>query len=74
MPKIKLNRRRLFRFIAAVRDNIGKNTPLAADHFGNLTVKDSIRYAKAFEPYNLAWAGPWPHYDDEGKWCNCVTR
>lgn len=16
---------------------------------------------------------PWPHYDEEGKWCNCVT-
>ena len=43
-------------FVAAVRDAIGKNTPLAADHFGNLTVKDSIRYAKALEPYNLAWA------------------
>ena len=46
----------LCEFIAAVRDAIGKNTPLAADHFGNLTVKDAIRYAKAFEPYNLAWA------------------
>jgi hypothetical protein len=17
--------------------------------------------------------GPWPHFDEEGKWCNCVT-
>ena len=28
----------------------------AADHFGQLTVNDSIRYARAFEPYQLAWA------------------
>jgi L-alanine-DL-glutamate epimerase-like enolase superfamily enzyme len=46
----------LCEYVAAVRDAIGNNTPLAADHFGNLTVKDSIRYAKALEPYNLAWA------------------
>ena len=42
-------------FIQAVRDAIGAE-PLAADHFGPLTLKDSIRYARAFEKYNLAWA------------------
>ena len=46
----------LCEYIAAARDAIGKETPLAADHFGNLTVKDAIRYGRAFEPYNLAWA------------------
>ena len=43
-------------FIQAVRDAIGLNAPLGADHFGMLTLKDSIRYARAFEKYNLAWA------------------
>jgi len=43
-------------YIAAVKDAIGWEAPLAADHFGNLSVSDAIRYAKAFEPYNLAWA------------------
>jgi L-alanine-DL-glutamate epimerase-like enolase superfamily enzyme len=43
-------------FIQAVRDAIGWEVPLAADHFGPLTVNDSIRYARAFEKYNLAWA------------------
>jgi L-alanine-DL-glutamate epimerase-like enolase superfamily enzyme len=43
-------------YIQAVRDAIGWEAPLAADHFGPLTVKDSIRYARAFEKYNLAWA------------------
>jgi L-alanine-DL-glutamate epimerase-like enolase superfamily enzyme len=46
----------LCEYIAAARDSIGQETALAADHFGTLTVKDAIRYAKAFEPYNLAWA------------------
>ncbi len=45
----------LCEFIAAIRDIIG-DAPLAADHFGRLTVDDAIRYAKAFEPYKLAWA------------------
>ena len=43
-------------YIQAVRDAIGWEAPLAADHFGALTVKDSIRYARAFEKYDLAWA------------------
>lgn len=43
-------------YIAAVRDSIGYEDPLATDHFGALTLNDSIRYARAFEPYDLAWA------------------
>lgn len=46
----------LCEYIAAIRNVIGQGTPLGADHFGSLNVNDSIRYAKAFEPYQLAWA------------------
>ncbi|MCP5117397.1 MAG: mandelate racemase/muconate lactonizing enzyme family protein, partial [bacterium] len=46
----------LSEYIAAVRDSIGYHEPLAADHFGPLDVNDAIRYARAFEPYQLAWA------------------
>lgn len=46
----------LCEYIAAVKDAIGWEAPLAADHFGALSVTDAVRYAKAFEPYNLAWA------------------
>jgi L-alanine-DL-glutamate epimerase-like enolase superfamily enzyme len=46
----------LVEYIAAVREAIGWDAPLGADHFGRLSVNDSIRYAKAFEPYQLAWA------------------
>jgi L-alanine-DL-glutamate epimerase-like enolase superfamily enzyme len=42
--------------IGAVREVCGWQIPIAADHFGPLTVNDAIRYARAFEPYNLAWA------------------
>ncbi len=42
-------------YIQAVRDGIGADAPLATDHFGALTLKDSIRYARSFEKYDLAW-------------------
>jgi L-alanine-DL-glutamate epimerase-like enolase superfamily enzyme len=42
--------------IQAVRDTIGWDQPLAADHFGPLDVKDAIRHARFFEQYELAWA------------------
>ena len=46
----------LCEILAAGRDAIGWETPLACDHFGPLNVNDAIRYARAFEPYHLAWA------------------
>lgn len=46
----------LCEYIQAVRDGIGWEAPLATDHFGALSVNDSIRYARAFEKYDLAWA------------------
>jgi len=46
----------LCEILAAARDVLGWETPLAADHFGPLNVDDAIRYSKAFEPYDLAWA------------------
>jgi hypothetical protein len=55
----------LCEYIAAVRDAIGWDAPLGADHFGRLSVNDSIRYARAFEPYQLAWAEdfiPWKNW------------
>ena len=54
----------LCEYIEAVRDAIGWDAPLAADHFGNLSVNDSIRYARAFEPYQLAWAEDFISYEN----------
>lgn len=41
--------------IGQVREIIGSEAPLAADHFGALDIKESIRLARAFELYRLAW-------------------
>lgn len=46
----------LCEYIQVVRDAIGWEAPLATDHFGPLDLNDSIRYARAFERYDLAWA------------------
>ncbi len=51
-------------YLAAVRDAIGWDAPLAADHFGELSLNDCIRYARAFEPYQLAWAEDLLDYHD----------
>jgi L-alanine-DL-glutamate epimerase-like enolase superfamily enzyme len=54
----------LCEIVAGVRDAIGWDAPLAADHFGNLSVKDCIRYARALERYQLAWAEDMVPYTD----------
>jgi L-alanine-DL-glutamate epimerase-like enolase superfamily enzyme len=66
----------LCEYIAAVRDAIGWDQPLSADHFGRLTVNDSIRYARAFEPYQLAWAEdliPWRDWRGYRKISDATT-
>src|SRR5580700_5525428 len=42
-------------YVAAVRDAVGMEIPLAMDHLGHLGVKSIIRLGKAYEKYNLSW-------------------
>lgn len=59
---------RFVEIVAAVREAVGWEMPLAVDHFGPLTVKDGIRLGQALEPYGLAWMEdilPW--WDVEGN-------
>jgi L-alanine-DL-glutamate epimerase-like enolase superfamily enzyme len=59
---------RFAEIVAAVREAVGWDMPLAVDHFGPLTVKDGIRLGHALEPYGLAWMEdimPWE--DVEGN-------
>jgi L-alanine-DL-glutamate epimerase-like enolase superfamily enzyme len=54
-------------YVAAVREVVGWDVPLAADHFGNFAVEDAIKLAQAMDPYNLAWLEdmlPWFCLDD----------
>ncbi len=59
--------RALTDYVGQVRDVIGYDIPLAADHFGHIGVDDCLRLGEALEPYNLAWLEdmvPWQHVGD----------
>jgi len=59
--------KRLQEYLGAVRDAVGWDIPLAADHFGAFTVEDAIKLAQALDPFNLAWLEdliPWFYTDD----------
>ncbi|MEK7406089.1 MAG: mandelate racemase/muconate lactonizing enzyme family protein, partial [Acidobacteriota bacterium] len=53
-------------YVAQVRDLIGMEVPLAADHFGHIGVNSCIRLGKALEKHNMAWLEdmiPWQYTD-----------
>ena len=45
----------LANYVAQVREVIGMEIPLAADHFGHIGVNACIKLGKALEKYNMAW-------------------
>ncbi|MCC6858995.1 MAG: mandelate racemase/muconate lactonizing enzyme family protein [Bryobacterales bacterium] len=51
-------------YVARVREVVGYDVPLAADHFGHIGVNSCIRLGKALQKYNLAWLEdmiPWQY-------------
>jgi L-alanine-DL-glutamate epimerase-like enolase superfamily enzyme len=51
-------------YVAQVRESIGMDIPLAADHFGHIGVNSCIRLGHALEKYNMAWLEdmiPWQY-------------
>ena len=53
-------------FVGKIREKIGMEVPLAADHFGHIGVNSCIRLGKALTPHNLAWLEdmvPWQYTD-----------
>ncbi len=53
-------------YVAAIREVIGMDIPLAADHFGHIGVNSCIRLGRALEKYNMAWLEdmiPWQYTD-----------
>jgi len=51
-------------YAATIREYVGYDIPLSADHFGHLGVNSCIRLGKALEKYNLAWLEdmiPWQY-------------
>ncbi|WP_435357429.1 mandelate racemase/muconate lactonizing enzyme family protein [Emticicia sp. SJ17W-69] len=53
-------------YVGKVRDVIGYDVPLAADHFGHFDVNTAIRIGRAVEKYQMAWLEdliPWQFTD-----------
>jgi len=51
-------------YVAKVREVIGMDIPLAADHFGHIGVNSCIKLGRALQPYNMAWLEdmiPWQY-------------
>jgi L-alanine-DL-glutamate epimerase-like enolase superfamily enzyme len=58
---------RLATHVRTIRDIVGWDIPIAADHFGHFGVEDAIKLAQALDPCNLAWLEdmiPWDYTDD----------
>ena len=56
----------LSEYVAAVRESIGCEIPLALDHFGHMGVESCILLAQALDRYGLAWLEdmvPWQFAD-----------
>jgi L-alanine-DL-glutamate epimerase-like enolase superfamily enzyme len=53
-------------YAGAIREQVGMDVPLSADHFGHIGVNSCIRLGKALTKYNLAWLEdmiPWQYTD-----------
>lgn len=45
----------LAEYVERVRDEVGYEIPLCADHFGHFDLNNSIRFGRTMEKYRLAW-------------------
>jgi L-alanine-DL-glutamate epimerase-like enolase superfamily enzyme len=53
-------------YVAQVREIVGMDVPLSADHFGHIGVNSCIKLGKALEKHNMAWLEdmiPWQYTD-----------
>ncbi len=53
-------------YVAQVREVVGMEIPLSADHFGHIGLNTCIRLGRAFERFNLEWLEdmiPWQYTD-----------
>jgi len=56
----------LAEFVGTVRELVGYDIAIAADHFGHIALDSCIRIGRALEPYTLAWIEdliPWQFTD-----------
>ncbi|MDF1576219.1 MAG: mandelate racemase/muconate lactonizing enzyme family protein [Bacteroidales bacterium] len=56
----------MVKYLAAMREQVGWEVPVAIDHLGHMGLNSMIRLGNAFEPYNIAWLEdliPWQYVD-----------
>ncbi len=58
----------LKQYVAQVREVVGYDIPLSADHFGHFDVNNCIRVANALEPYRLASLEDLVPWDSIDQW------
>ncbi|MDZ4770507.1 MAG: mandelate racemase/muconate lactonizing enzyme family protein [Chloroflexota bacterium] len=66
----------LVEYVRTVRSIVGDEIPLAADHFGHLTLESCIRLGRALDPFTLAWYEdmvPWQFTDHYVRLAQSVT-
>ena len=59
---------RITDFLAAVREAVGYEVPIASDHYGHFDVNEAIRLGRAVEPYRLAWLEDMVPWDYTEMW------
>nr|WKN36214.1 mandelate racemase/muconate lactonizing enzyme family protein [Tunicatimonas sp. TK19036] len=63
-------------YVKQVRDIVGYEIPLAADHFGHFDTNEAIRLGNALEPYRLAYLEdlvPWQYTEKWKEITNNIT-
>ena len=63
-------------YVAAVREVVGYEIPLAVDHFGHIGLESCIRLGQALDKYSLAWYEdmiPWQFADQWRRLSEAVT-
>jgi len=63
-------------YVAAVREIVGWDVPVASDHYGHFGIEDGIKLAQALDPFNLAWLEdmvPWQYTDQYVRLKNACT-
>ena len=64
---------RIAEFLAAVREAVGYEIPIASDHYGHFGVNDAIRLGRAVDPYRLAWLEDMVPWDYTEMWKEIST-
>lgn len=67
---------KMVEYVHQVRDIVGYEIPMAADHFGHIDLNACIRLGNAVEKYQLAWLEdlvPWMYHDQWRQITEAIT-